>query len=256
MRAIPSLFAVAAVALTGCARPNIQTDLGPLVTDRPDFTESAVTIPSGHTQVEMGGTFNREDGVRSLSTGETLVRSGLSRRVELRVTSASYAVERSNAGTFEGLEDAGLGLKIALHEGPEGPSAEPTLALIVGTSLPTGAQPFRSRRALPEAKFLGAWTFSDRVGFASNLNWARTESASNEWSASASFAFSLSEKVGAYTEGFSFAEHAGSWQTRNYVNAGFTYLFSDALQVDARAGSRVGDDSHGVFFGLGISRRF
>jgi len=250
-------LAVASLAsLAACAHPHVETELGPLATDRPDFTETAVTIPQGHTQVEAGVTFIKEGGVDGTSVGEILVRTGLSRRFELRVTAANYAIARTSVASAEGLEDAGLGLKIALHEGPEGPSIEPTLAAVVGTSLPTGAESFRSRRALPEASLLGAWTVSQRVSFGSNLNWARTEAANNEWSGSASFAFSLSDKVGVYTEAFGFAEKVGDWQTRTYLNAGLTYLFNDAFQVDARVGTRLGGDTNGSFFGFGLARRF
>lgn len=38
----------------------------PIITDRPDFTESAVTVPRGHLQLETGytGAYDREDGKR------------------------------------------------------------------------------------------------------------------------------------------------------------------------------------------------
>jgi hypothetical protein len=37
----------------------------PIVTDRPDFTESAETVPAGRTQVEGGVTFRRNGRTRS-----------------------------------------------------------------------------------------------------------------------------------------------------------------------------------------------
>ena len=38
----------------------------PMVTDRPDFTESTLTVPRGRAQVELGYTYvyDDEDGVR------------------------------------------------------------------------------------------------------------------------------------------------------------------------------------------------
>ncbi len=255
--ALRSTILAVALATVACAHPARVAPFS-IITDRPDFTESAQTVPAGFTQVEMGGTYSREESVKSISTGETLVRVGMSPKVELRLTAASYAVETADAARAQGMEDTGLGFKFALHEGPEGPSIVPTVALIAGTSLPTGAQAFRSQRALPEAKLLGAWTISERVGFASNLNWARAEAAGtthDEFSASGSFAFSLSDKVGAYTEAYSFAERFGGWQRRTYVNGGLTYLFNEGFQVDARAGVRT-DKVGGVFFGLGLARRF
>lgn len=243
-----------------CAPPSRPVGLGPLVTDRPDFTESALTVPAGLVQVEAGATASREEGVRTLSTGETLVRAGISRRVELRVTAASYAVERSAVARAQGLEDTGLGVKIALRDGSPAPSLlGPTLALIAGTSLPTGADAFRSRRALPEAKLLAAWSITDRVGFASNANWARAEDAGaahDEWSGSGSIAVALTERVGGYAEYFAFGERMADWRRREYVNGGITYLLRDDLQLDVRAGVRVRDAREGAFFGFGFSRRY
>lgn len=254
-----SLLVVASATLLGCVRITADQDISPLVTDRPDFTESALTVPRRSVQVEMGGTYSSEDGVRSVSSGETLIRAGLTDRVELRVTAASYAVERSDVARAQGLEDSGIGFKFFLHDGGESPSFVPTVALIAGTSLPTGAAPFRSRRALPEAKLLGAWTLNDRVGFASNLNWARAESggsAHDEFSGSGSFAFSLSDRVGAYAEYFAFGERMAVWTRREYVNGGLTFLVHPTLQLDARAGFRLDAPADGTFVGLGVSRRF
>ncbi len=254
-----SLAIVLAAMAVACAPARQPLDLGPLVTDRPDFTESALTIPKGYSQLEVGATVDEGDGVRSVSAGETLLRSGINEHVELRLTMANYATQRDGSGTQQGFEDAGIGVKVALFEGPDRPSLVPTVAFIAGTSLPTGATPFRSRSALPEFKLLGAWSVSERVAFSSNLNWARAEdavSAHDEWSGSASFGFSLSERVGAYTEYFAFGERAPTWQRREYVNGGLTYLLHDALQLDVRYGVRTDAPRDAHFVGLGLSRRF
>lgn len=246
------------VAACASPRPGAPAP-APIVTDRPDFTESAVTVPHRSTQVEMGGTWSREQGVRSVSSGETLIRHGLSPRVELRITGASYAVERSAVARSQGLEDSGIGFKLALHDGGDAPALVPTLGLIVGTSLPTGAANFRSRRALPESKLLAAWTLHERIGFASNLNWARAEDSGephDEFSGSGSFAFALTDRVGAYAEYFAFGERMARWQRREYVNGGVTFLLHPTLQLDLRAGLRADRPRDGTFVGIGLSRRY
>lgn len=248
------------LALGACVRGALNVDLGPLVTDRPDFTESAQTVPRGHTQVEIGGTSSREADVTSASIGEVLVRAGVAPRIELRLTLPSFATERSTGSIARGMDDAGLGVKLAMHTGPDAPgSLEPSVALLIGTSFPTGSDPFGSRRALPEVKFLTSWTISERVGFASNANWAHAEDAGaphDEWSGSGSFSFALSARVGSYAEYFVFGERASTWRRRDYLNGGLTFLVHDALQLDARAGVRIDGVADGVFVGLGVSRRF
>src|SRR5688500_373298 len=70
----------------------------PLVTDRPDFTESAVTVPGG-VQVEAGATYAGEAGADGTTVGEVLVRAALTPRAELRVGVPSYVT--ASAGPFE-----------------------------------------------------------------------------------------------------------------------------------------------------------
>ena len=61
----------------------------PLVTDRPDFTESTKTIPRGHLQIEAGFTFvydrRGDDRLRDHAAPELLLRIGLADDFELRI---------------------------------------------------------------------------------------------------------------------------------------------------------------------------
>ena len=67
----------------------------PLITDRPDFTESTDAIPAGHFQLEAGYTFtyDREhtDRVRDHAAPEFLLRIGVIDDVELRLGWQGYS---------------------------------------------------------------------------------------------------------------------------------------------------------------------
>ena len=232
----------------------------PLVTDRPDFTESAQTVQPSSVQVESGQTFTREGDVKSVSIGEVLVRAGVSRRVELRVSANSFLVERIGSVRTQGMEDGSLGFKFNFVEAPEGPSIVPAISLIAGASVPSGSATQRSKLFLPETKLIAAWGLTERLGFATNLNWATGDNAGsryNEYSGTGSFAYSVSDRVGAYAEYFGFAARLNStWDNRHYVNGGLTFLFSPDLQLDARAGMGPDTKSRDFFAGLGISRRW
>jgi hypothetical protein len=69
----PVLAAWAFAALVALAAT---ADDEPLVTDRPDFTESAATVTRGRTQVEMGYTFTSAGDFDEHAMGELLVRIG------------------------------------------------------------------------------------------------------------------------------------------------------------------------------------
>ena len=261
----PRRFAVLASALlltslNACATASMASRAEPIITDRPDFTESAVTVATGLTQIEAGQTFTREASTNSMAVGELLVRRGLARRVELRVAVNSYTIESHGDTRARGFEDAGIGAKISLMDAGEGARRwQPALAAIVGASVPTGASPYRSRHVLPEVKMLAAWDLTDRVAFSANGNWSASDDAiriHNEWSGSASFGFSLTDKLGAYTEYYAFGENAGGWQRRQFVNGGVTYQITHMFQLDARAGVGPSPSRRDYFAGLGFSRRW
>lgn len=68
---------------------------GTIATDRPDFTESAETVPWGRVQLEMGYTFTQEKGARlsyrEHTMPEFLLRIGIVERFELRFVWAGYS---------------------------------------------------------------------------------------------------------------------------------------------------------------------
>ncbi|MBL0940804.1 MAG: transporter [Gemmatimonadaceae bacterium] len=233
----------------------------PIVTDRPDFTESAVTVPQGMIQIEAGQTLTQEDRQQSVTFGETLVRVGLSKRFELRLTPASIALAQDGNALRLGREDAGVGMKVAFLDAGVGSRRWiPAVALIVDASVPTGATMFRSEHVLPGAKGLLAWDLTDRVAFSSNLNWALSEDPAigthNEWSVSGSVGVGLSDRWGAYTEYYGFGENAQGWQRRDYVNGGVTFQPIPSLQFDARVGVGPSISRRDYFVGLGLSRRW
>jgi hypothetical protein len=226
-----------------------------LVSDRPDFTESASTIAAHHVQVEGGQTTSREGDTRSNAVGEVLVRAGLGKRVELRAAGNSWVRENTGGIVTSGREDASLGFKFAIADGPDAPSWRPALALITATSIPSGTNAFRSTRAQPEMKAIAAWTLSSRVGFASNLNVARPFDgvrSFTEYSGSGSFAFALTERVGSYAEAFAFAPQDGSGTVNKYVNGGLTFLFSPDVQLDVRGGVGPSARARDYFAGVGL----
>jgi hypothetical protein len=227
---------VAGTSLSACATMGTRDAL---VSDRPDFTEATVLVDKGHVQVESGSTFSREGDTRSTAFGEVLMRAGLASKVELRVSGNSFVRERTGDALTSGMQDATLGFKFKLADGPESPSWKPALSVITHTTVPSGSRAYRTQRAQPEVKVLGAWTLSDRVSFSSNFNVARPYDgvrSFTEYAGSGSFGFAASGRVGVYAEAFAFAPQDGSNVVSKYVNSGFTFLFSPDVQLDVRGG--------------------
>ena len=56
-----------------------------MVTDRPDATESAITVAPGVFQLEFGYTFGEIESVSVHNLGEVLLRVGVADMLELRL---------------------------------------------------------------------------------------------------------------------------------------------------------------------------
>ena len=73
-----------------------------IITDRPDFTESPVTVPVGSIQIETGAEYTRDNPASELSCPNALVRMGLFEKLECRIgfTGWTRLKEESRASRF------------------------------------------------------------------------------------------------------------------------------------------------------------
>jgi hypothetical protein len=225
----------------------------PIVSDRPDFTESSETICPGRVQLEMGFTFTQVDQVKGYSFGEVLARIGAGPDWEVRVGLNSYS--RSTVADEEvaaGLEDMSLGAKYRLLAG-EG--AKPTSALIVGVGLPTGSSKLGVDRPQPEAVLALAWDLYDWLSLGSNLGYAYSYDGQahfdQQWGGVALGA-GIGAALGLYLEWFGFTEEEGDGPGLSYLDGGFTYLLSPDVQLDARAGIGINGRDEDYQLGVGL----
>ncbi|HSN87869.1 MAG TPA: transporter, partial [Thermoanaerobaculia bacterium] len=236
----------------------------PLITDRPDFTESTDTVPLGHFQLEGGFTSTRVDDEDSRSLGELLLRVGLSDRLEARIGAGSHTRIDGPGGDVSGYEDPSLGVKIRLSPETEMlPPLRPTVALILATSVPVGDDELTSDEWVPEAKLGFSWALTERFGLATNLNWAYPPGGGgggddrfHQFSGSLSGALSFTDRIGGYLEYFGFTEEEEGGPGTHYLNTGVTYLISNDLQLDLRYGRGLNDPDPDDFVGIGASVRW
>lgn len=232
----------------------------PLITDRPDFTESTDTVPKGHFQLEGGLTSARVGDEDSRSLGELLLRIGLGDRLEARIGAGSYSWLDRPAGDASGLEDPTLGVKIRFSPDIEMlPPSRPAVALLLSASIPAGDDELTSDEWVPEAKLGFSWALTERLGLATNLNWAYPpgfEDHFHQFSGSLSGALAFTDRIGGYLEYFGFTEEEEDGPSTHYLNTGVTYLISNDLQVDVRYGRGLNDPSPDDFVGVGAAVRF
>ena len=126
MRPIASLFVVS-IALG--------RDSSKIITDRPSTTNTPETVPKGMVQVENGVRVTSDQGQRTVTFPETLVRIGVLSSTELRLTAPAYAHDAvAPSGVRSGFTDFALGVQQRLHK-----SEAFALAVILTLSPPTGS---------------------------------------------------------------------------------------------------------------------
>lgn len=234
----------------------------PLVTDRPDFTEASSTVGRGVLQLEMGYTYSFDnDGTQTIghSYPETLFRYGMfAEWFELRLA-WNYAHEIVDGVERDGAEDLYLGCKIGLTP-QEG--WLPEMALVPQMTVPTGAAAFRSDDVHPGVNLLYGWDINDWLATGGSTQINRTVTtlggqSFSEFAQSWTIGYSLTDRLGAYTEWFALVPHSGEGdKPEHYFNGGFTYLLSDDIQWDIRGGGGLNAAADDYFVGTGLSVRF
>ena len=245
----------------------------PLITDRPDFTESTETVPAGHLQFELGYTFtydreekNRE---RNHTAPELLVRVGVAENFEIRLGWEGYSWSdnqfegETRAGRrvtredwSQGAHDLSLGIKCKFFEQD---GWVPHFGVIAAMTMPSGSGGVSSGDVDPELVLLWAYDVTDNFAIAGNVGMAAVSDEGDRFfqtSASLSGAFSLTDKLGAYVEYYGFYPNTEDSDSAHFLNAGFTYLINNNFQIDWRIGAGLNEEADDFFTGVGFAWRF
>jgi hypothetical protein len=238
----------------------------PLQTDRPNFTSTSVTVGKGVTQLEFGYTYldSKKAGadVKYQSFGEFLFRRGIvADWMEFRLSFAPLE-QSTDAGFYQnttfGSQDLGLALQFSLT--PQ-QGILPEMALITSMSVPTGSTAFTANQVEAGIDLVYAWTLNDFVNVAASTQGYGDIDDSGESfleiAQSCSVGYTLTEKLGAFTEWFVLIPSgARTARTEHYFDAGLTYLINNNLQLDMSAGVGLNDAADAYFVGAGCSIRF
>ncbi len=147
-----------------------------MVTDRPDFTESAGTVRAAWYQLETGFAVswetNREGKLRSVAFPYPLMRIGLTKRFEFRYSTDGYARNRffnsEGQSLAQGHNDLEVGLKyVAWFER----KLLPQFAVIAHISEPIGASSMSSGTLDPKLKLCWSKDVPGGWGLSGNFNY-------------------------------------------------------------------------------------
>ena len=251
-------FSLASVNAQNSDNPTPASE--PLVTDRPDATESPTTVAPGFIQVETGGFYEsyEDSGIKneSFTYNTTLVRLGLLDNLELRIGwdfvegRTSVNGNRLNDVT-SGFNPLLLGTKVGITEEK---GWLPEIGLIGHLYLPfTASTDYRPETTGVDFRFSFAHTISEKSSISYNLGaqW-RDDSPEAAYIYTLSYGYSISDKLGVYLEIY------GDFPEDNKANhlwdTGLTYLLSNNVQLDATFGTSI-TEGQDILISAGVSFR-
>jgi hypothetical protein len=224
-----------------------------LVTDRPDFTESALVVPARTIQVESGAERVTFNSVEERSLPVALARIGLGYRAEVRVGFSGWTTIEIHDLTETYVNDMILEAKYQLTQA----NATLPLAILLVSTLPTGDDEISAGDPEMGVKLAGAYDLNDRIGLGVNLGAISVKSnGDRQISSLASLAMGigLSDQVSAFIEFFADIPENESWQP--VVDGGFTVLLSPLMQLDAYVGKGLNEQAPEYILGAGFSFLF
>ncbi len=264
-RRTSAAMVTSALAVLGCfvlplGASAQETGSAPMVTDRPDATESAVTVAPGVFQLESGYTFGEVEGISAHNFGEILLRVGVADNLELRFGVNSYQWLRAQTASQQGLQDSTIGLKLRLLDnGGKTGLRSPQVAVLASTSLPTGSSLLSQDKLQPEMRLAVGWDLSERLALGTNVFYAYTndvlvDERFHQAGATVALGIGLTDRWGAYAEYFGTYTVVRDGPREDYVNGGVTFLVESDFQLDARIGYGLNglDDDFFVGFGSGV----
>lgn len=231
-----------------------------LITDRPDFTESAFVVGRGTVQLEGGATYIDTNDESETTLPELLVRWGISRTVELRLLAPTYAWVDGPGVSSSGWLNTALGAKVALNEGNgEGFWGKTGAALLLATTVPTGSSAVSSDAWEPSATFALAWDLSSTVSLGVNAGWTRPEDNGQRFDsfyASAAAGVGVGKNTSVFFELIGFDRERDQGPSTLTFQTGITHLLNSDFQLDIRAARRLSSEGADLLIGVGASARF
>jgi len=227
-RIVPTILVCGWMAVSAQEPSNANAGVT-ISTDRPAVSSSSVAVPQGGLQVENGMAATNQQGQYLLDLPESLVRFGLLKKTELRLSVPDYYHNFATGGAASsGFGDVALGMKQQI-----GPLGGFDVSAIFYVSFPTGANGVSSHGYDPALqipwtrKISENWTAGGQVAF----YWP-TQGGKRNFTGQTAFFLDrqLRKPWDAFLEyAGDFPERGGS---RQQIHAGIAYKITRRQQID------------------------
>lgn len=244
------------------------TGFAQIETDRPDFTESPNVVPKGALQIETGfilendessfrlGGLEGHNSAKNVTLNTTLIRYGISDRIELRLNwsynkseyKTIHPLINSIPVTINGLNPVFIGSKVNLIK-----KEKISVGLLSHVYLPWAASDsFQASFIAPEILVPVSIDITDRFGiaFQYGLSWDG-ETPNPTTSYTLALGYGITDQLSFYVEPYGFLTNSGD--ELHLINGGFTYLINDNIQLDLTGGLGLNEPAPDNFIGFGAS---
>jgi hypothetical protein len=214
--------------------------------DRPDATESPITVDAGRYQIEASlFDYRRDQGLKTSIYGQINMKAGLTHNIDLQ---AIIDVRSETAGDWTTFGDLTIRLKYNLWGNNSGDSA---LAIMPYVTAPTRSDEWQGGIIVPWASTL---TNDISLGLQGQLDFVNDGTGGEtEFLFTAVIGYPIIGNLGGYTE---YIGVIAEDRYESYYSGGFTYEINDNSILDA--GVQVGLNSDSEDFGCftGFTQRF
>ena len=259
MKKNASVFLIAIATSLGLSAQN-EDATTEMVTDRPDATESPLTVPKGFLQIEAGGFYTsfEENNLKTetYAYNTTLLRYGILDNFEFRLgwnfEETRFSLNGQEAmNVLSGFSPLLAGMKVAIADED---GWKPQIGLLGHLYLPfTASSDYRPETTGADFRFSFANTLSERSSLSYNLGaqWG-SDSPEIAYVYTLAYGYAVTDQFGLYAEVYGdFPEDS---RANHLWDAGATYLLKPNLQLDATVGSSF-TEGQDILLSVGASLR-
>ena len=231
----------------------------PMSADRPDFTESPITVDAGAVQVELSFLDYATNGDQNaLSVAPVNIKLGLLNNVDLQFVVDPYVNSDDGTSTNKGVSDIQFRLKINLWGNDEGETA---FAIMPFITIPTGSDGISGEHVEGGFIFPFAMGLTESIGmglmFETDFVYDDLDSGfDTEFVATGVLGFDVTDAFGLYVEGIAIESTDSDVSFRGILGCGATYSLTNDIMFDAGVNIGLVGDGDDVNIFTGITFRF
>ena len=248
--------------------PTPRSLMRPLAADRPDATESPVTVDAGHIQIEtsfIDFTLNDDAATtRSIALFDTNLKIGLTNNIDLQILFSPHTHERTGSpgsrSTVRSPSDIQLRTKINLWGNDQPGPSNTAFGVMPYVTIPTGVSLGTGKVEGGLIAMIG-WDAAENYSLGFQIETAfihdpADDSHDTEISHTAVLGFDLIGDLGAYIEYLGVISTDADGDYLPFFSTGVTYALTEDLVLDF--GTRIGlvDNADDINLFTGITARF